>query len=528
MRDDVVPMLALRRLAAVLALLALVWLLLFHGLARYGVVNGDEAFRYVVAATMLDTGDYFRLDFRGEQRLYDTFMTAPVLYRAEAFVIGVLGEGRLAMRLLSALFGLASVMLTGALARRLAGDRAGLLAAAVQLTTFQFVYWHSARTGEAETATAFFFTAVAWSFLRFAQTGRGAVVHHVCWLLLANTKLPLALLPLLAELAAFAALPSMRPRFRVWLRTAVLVLPLGLVWHFGQLVANWEGFVAVASEMFSQASGTALDAPVYAPLANATFYFFAVLYGAFPYSLLYPCALASLLWTADREDRERWLVLGLFVAAVFAFFLLVAKHYRWYWTPALPLLSVFVGVWLDRSARRGPSVSLVVALGLLAAGLALIDVDIAGMNPFSARTPMLPLVLPLRSLMPMPIALQALLVALAAAGLAVALGRALGERAGAMLVGILVAVSFATAVARMAGPLQYLDHRTEMARVREEIDRARAAGEPLSLPIALREGGDLKVRALFANDFEIVAGEGDTGFWLIQERDPPSAGVRVD
>ena len=180
MRDD--AMLALRR-HAWLALAPLAYLVLFHGLGRYGLVNGDEGFYHTVAVTMVETGDFFRLDFHGEHRLYDTFMNAPLQYWGRALAVLLLGDGRVAMRIQSALFGLASVILSFAFARRLSGRRAAFLVAGIQLTTFQFVYWHSARTGELETATAFFFTAVACCFLRYIETGRGIVLHHVCWLM---------------------------------------------------------------------------------------------------------------------------------------------------------------------------------------------------------------------------------------------------------------------------------------------------------------------------------------------------------
>ena len=64
-------MVAARRRAAVLALVPLVYLVHLYGLDRYGLVNGDEGFYHAVAVAMVETGDYLRLDFHGEHRLYD-------------------------------------------------------------------------------------------------------------------------------------------------------------------------------------------------------------------------------------------------------------------------------------------------------------------------------------------------------------------------------------------------------------------------------------------------------------------------
>jgi len=506
----------------VLALVPLVYLVLFHGLGRYGLVNGDEGFYHAVAVKMVESGDFFRLDFHGEHRLYDTFMNAPLQYWGRVLAVALFGDGPFAMRIQSAAFALASLGLTAAFAARLAGRRAGVLAAAIQLTTFQFVYWHSARTGELETATAFFLTAVAAAFVRYLETGRGLVLHHVCWVLLANWKLPLLLVPVLAEGAAFLLLPAARARFLPWLRAALWVLPLGFAWHLVQLVAHGDGFVAVASQMLAQAGGGAVEAPRHSLLGNAQFYLFAVLYGAFPYSLLYPFAFGSLLLA--RSGRDRWLLMGLFIAAVFVFFLLVAKHFRWYWTPAIPLLSICVAVWLDRLARGRPGIAGVGAAGVFLAGLALLDVDVTGANPFAARTPYLPLVTPLRSLVALPLSVQALgLFTLGAAG-AVVLRGWRGHRAGAALASVVLTASLAVGAARVLWPLQHLDHRTEMVQVRERIDAERRAGRSLALPIAIREGGELKVRSLFARDFEIVPGRDGVSWWLFAPGDERAEG----
>ena len=519
MRDNVQSMLARMSGMTVLVLAPLVYLVLFHGLGRYGLVNGDEGFYHAVAVKMVETGDFFRLDFHGEHRLYDTFMNAPLQYWGRALAVALFGDGPFAMRIQSAVFALASLVLTSVLTLRLAGRRAALLAAAIQLTTFQFVYWHSARTGELETATAFFMTAVVATFVRYLETGRGLILHHVCWVLLANWKLPLLFVPLLAEGAAFALLPAARARFFPWLRAALWVLPLGFSWHLGQLVSHGDGFVAVVRQMLSQAGGAAVEAPRYSLLGNAQFYLFAVLYGGFPYSLLYPFAFGSLLLA--RRERDRWVVPGLFIAAVFVFFLLVAKHFRWYWTPALPLLSIGVAAWLDRLAVSRPRFAGIGAAGALLTGLVLLDIDVMGANPFAARTPYLPLVTPLRSLVALPLMVQALgLFALGAVG-AAALRR---DRANAALAGVLLGVSLSVGAARVLWPLQHLDHRTEMVRVRERVDADLRAGRPLVFPIAVREGGELKVRSLFARDFEIVPGRAGVSWWLFAPGDARAVG----
>ena len=114
----------------------------FYGLGHYGPVNNDEALYHGIAEHMVATGDWFHLFFRGEERIYDVYMNAPLHYWARALLISSFGNSYWTMRILSALFGLATVLATAALARTVAGPRAALTAGLVQLTTVQFVYLH--------------------------------------------------------------------------------------------------------------------------------------------------------------------------------------------------------------------------------------------------------------------------------------------------------------------------------------------------------------------------------------------------
>ena len=64
----------------VFALIVLSIPIIFWGLGSYSVANNDEAYYHSVARTMVDTGNWLRLEFTGEHRLYDTFMNAPLHY----------------------------------------------------------------------------------------------------------------------------------------------------------------------------------------------------------------------------------------------------------------------------------------------------------------------------------------------------------------------------------------------------------------------------------------------------------------
>jgi 4-amino-4-deoxy-L-arabinose transferase-like glycosyltransferase len=126
---------------AVLLLLA-ASVLLFAGLGRADLFNPDEPREAEMAREMLVSGDHTVPHLNGE----------PFLEKPPLFYWGVVsayricgGPGEAAARLVPALAGLLTVLLTFRMARDLLGERAALVAALVLLTAFQF-FWIARRT----------------------------------------------------------------------------------------------------------------------------------------------------------------------------------------------------------------------------------------------------------------------------------------------------------------------------------------------------------------------------------------------
>ena len=209
MRSQLVPCLALM---GVLTLLSVP--VIFYGLGDYGLVNGDEGVYHSISRNMLESGNWWRLEFTGEHRVYDTFMNSPLQYWLRGNVIRVLGDNYWSMRISSAVFAWLSVLALFTLVWWMATPRAAFLAALAQLTTFQFIYQHGARTGELEPFVCFLLIAAALTFLRGIFEGRSFALHVLCIGLLANFKMPLVILPLLADLAFFAVASEHRPHLR--------------------------------------------------------------------------------------------------------------------------------------------------------------------------------------------------------------------------------------------------------------------------------------------------------------------------
>lgn len=283
---------------AVSILLAMCVPIMLFQLGGYGLVSGDEAFYHGVAESMVETGNWLSIDFRGEHRPYDTFMNAPLQYWLRAGFIEIFGSNYWTMRIASASFGVACVLMTYWMLLPVAGGRAALLAGLILLTTFQFVYLHSARSGVVETTLAFLYALTAHLFMAAIRGRRGFIAHHLCIAALLNLKLPVALIPLIAELAYFAIDRDARRCVSKWLLSGIAIAPLALGWHLYQAFALDQPATAVLSRMLSQGSG---ELGFLATRArNLIFYAGTLLYGTFPYALLYPWAI----WTTLRPRNE--------------------------------------------------------------------------------------------------------------------------------------------------------------------------------------------------------------------------------
>lgn len=486
--------------------------LLLWKLGSYSFVNGDEALYHGVAESMVASGDWLTLRFRGEPRLYDTFMNAPLQYWARAVLIAVFGSSPWTARILSAIFGVGAVLATWRLGLELDrehGPWAPLAAAGALLTSLQFVYLHSARTGELDTAVAFFLVVSAWLFLRTLERGGGFWGHHACVAVLLTLKLPLVLVPLAAELAVFALRRDARPHLGRWLRTGLVVAPIALVWHAGQALALGDAFVEVVRTMGGQASGDVGVAVGGAARSQVAYYAAVAAFGAWPWALAWPWAVVSVLRRGVAEGHVgRWLVPGCYAAAVVAFFLLVSKRAPWYVLPAYPFLQLFVGSWLVGLARRVPDAVELVGAALVLAAVAWVAVPMVGYDPFA-----LPAVH-----VPMPVRVRGpggglslagwlatgVAVALALGALRARLAGGARARFGAGLAAGIAAGLVLPAAVRVAAPLAFLDHQSPLAQLARALEDRRAAGVPLREPVDVPSGSPLLVRYYFGDAWYTV------------------------
>ncbi len=357
-------------------------LLLLTGLDAVDLWAPDEP-RYAQVAEEMRSGVHGRAGFVLPHLNGEPYTQKPPLYFWIAAGIGAL-QGRvteLAARLPSALSGIALVALTLALGSRLLGGGAGLLGAALLLTTFSFA--HLARRAQLDPLLALLETCALAAFFRLDR-GLGAraanlAALHAALGLAVLAKGPVGLLVPLLVVATYLVWEGRPRELRRVLAPWALVLSLGpgLVWLFAALALAPPGTFgeAVGTNVFGRFfTGTSHERPFF-------YYVYQFPVEALPWTVLWPAVFVAarrhVFARADAAVRSEaalraWRFLLSWVGASVVFFSFSAGKRGLYLLPALPgaaLLCADASLRLLAERARPPR-ALSVAAGCGAALLA--------------------------------------------------------------------------------------------------------------------------------------------------------------
>lgn len=492
-------------------MLALAVPLILLGIGQSGVVDTDEAFYQDIALNMLAGGNFFELRSGNAIYVYDTFANAPLQYWARAAVAALLGKSILSMRILSALSAILAVLMTYRLALYLGDRRAAFASGLSLLTTFQFLYLHSARTGELEPTVCLLLVSCAFLFIRrLDDPSRHWLPHHLLVAVLFNLKAPTVFLPVAAELLAFLFIPEARRHFKDWLKWGFLLLPLALFWHGYQALQYPEQVRGVLVAVLHQMSGDFAASPSGGLLGRLSYYGEKILFGAFPYALLYPLAIVGIARNAfgasrdpaDEHNGAR--VVLLYLLATLAFYLGISKVGPWYIVHAYPFFAALLGLYLasleDRKAK-GPW--LVGALAIVASLLFWLQPEIAGYNPFSADAYVIPMRTHWRDISGVgPLVGMPLLGLLLLGGLMAWRGRAPESFSGGLALVILV-VFAGYASLRGLAPLAHIGHLSPIAALDADLKDRVTSGSPIPFPVDVPRTHPWVVNYYFFQDFDV-------------------------
>jgi 4-amino-4-deoxy-L-arabinose transferase-like glycosyltransferase len=372
------------RPSALLLLVAIAGAALFLGLGRSDTYNPDEPRELEMAREMHVGGDHVTPRFNGAPFLEKP----PLFYWLVSATYGLAGgPGETPGRVVPAVAGLLTVLLTFVLARALLGQTTAFLAALVLLTSFEFFY--IARRSMIDMPLTLATTAACVGlYLGINGSGRGRRV----WLLLGYTALAAALMfkgivgagiPGLAVVGWIAARRDVRAIARHGLVPGVLLalVPVGL-WvaalHARLGADAVREFVLVNNVLrFTGGAAKGHDQPFW-------YYLPTLLTDMAPWSALLPFAFAAACGAAARRhpalrDLALWFGLPLVLLSI------ASTKRGIYLLPIYPPAAILVAWWLAGGEgapdppRRGRRLAQGLLLGaLFALALVVIVAGVAG------------------------------------------------------------------------------------------------------------------------------------------------------
>jgi 4-amino-4-deoxy-L-arabinose transferase-like glycosyltransferase len=324
----------------ILVLLALCVFLFFFKLGSRALWDHDEGIHAAIARNMVVTGDWITPSFNGE-----AFFDKPILFNwigASSFAL--LGFTELAARLPAALLGLACVVVTYLLGKRMFGSSVGFLSGLVLATSGVFLLL--SRTVQYDMVLTFFTTLSLFFFysgtMDAKKRRRYFLLFYVAVAFAVLAKGPLGLvLPALVigpYLLLTRQLRLLREMQIGW--GVLIVLAIASPWYILMAVRN-ESYL---SEFFlGQNLGYFLSAESRHP---EPFYFYLLVLPVlfFPWTAFLPLAIYGPLRDRQSRSQDPIRFLLIWVIVTFLFFSLAVSKLETYLLPMFPAVALLIAL----------------------------------------------------------------------------------------------------------------------------------------------------------------------------------------
>lgn len=334
----------------ILVLLAVCLFLFFFKLGSRALWDHDEGIHAAMARTMVETGDWVTPTFNGEG-----FYDKPALFNwLGALSFEVLGFTELAARLPSAVLGLASVLVTYLLGRRLFGSRVGFLGGLILATSGLFMVL--SRAVQYDMVLAFFTTLSLFSFYSGVvdekHRRRYFLLFYVAAAFAVLAKGPLGLvIPALVigpYLLLTRRLGLMREMQIGW--GVLIVVAIASPWYILMGLRN-EDFL---SHFFlGQNVGYFLSAE--SRHAEPFYFYLLVLPGLlFPWTAFLPLAIYRPLSDPQSRSKDPIRFLLVWVIVIFVFFSVAVSKLETYLLPLFPAVALLIALLWEKLLTTRP------------------------------------------------------------------------------------------------------------------------------------------------------------------------------
>jgi 4-amino-4-deoxy-L-arabinose transferase-like glycosyltransferase len=319
-------------LLVLVAAFALLWRLGTGSLAAW-----DEAIYAEVSKEMLTPGNWLTLHWQYQP----WFEKPPLFIWISALFFRVFGVSELWARVPSALSGIGLIAVTYLIGKFKYGERVGILAAVVLLTSYNFLSF--SRFGTMDVMLTLFTYVAVYAYLRLNNENQKwwYLVWFSCALALmvkgaGGVIAPAAIaLALVVDKRVSAAIRS-KHFWQGMLLALLIVAPwhvLMYVWYGRTFLDEYIGYHVIAR------STKTLEGH-----ASGYFYYVGKLVdGFFPWSLLAPFAVVAII--RKREPRS-W-ILPILSALVFGLYTLIPTRRPWYIIPLYPALAILIAAFIS-------------------------------------------------------------------------------------------------------------------------------------------------------------------------------------
>ncbi len=356
--------------ASVLAIVGcIVILLYFFQLGQAPFVDPPEGLHANIAQEMNAKGDWLTPHMNGV-RYFDK---PPLLYWLMGGSFGLMGTSEWAARGWSALFAVATALLTAWLGMRIGSKRLGLIAGLIVAVNFEFFVF--GRLVKQDILFIFFILLSFAFFIVYYQDGiRTALIG--CYASLGATVLAKDILGVIGPVVVFILFlvlireRNLSARWLSWAGLAAFAV-IAFPWYLLMELKN-PGFLwyTVVDKHVLNFFYHRVFPDEDIPLTSLEFLAVTAV-GFLPWSLMLPFALTSAFSRPlGTKEANIWFLLALWVGAVLLLFTISEFKLPHYGLPAFPAMALLVAkVWDDALARK-PAASSVHSL--LAPGLAIV------------------------------------------------------------------------------------------------------------------------------------------------------------
>jgi 4-amino-4-deoxy-L-arabinose transferase-like glycosyltransferase len=290
------------------------------------------------------------------------FQKPPLTFWIQGAFFHLFGVSEFSARFASALAGVAVVLLTYGIARRLAGATAGVFAGFVLLTTNHFDRVTREATTDALLCLCIYLALYAWIrrregnplwfYLACLAVGAGAMIKGPAVLVA-----PLAI----ALDWALCRRSERTPGWRELCLGGLLALAAVAPWHIWMIIRYGRPFLDeyFGHQLFARATSVLESSG-----GGSAYYLGIVFFGAFPWCVVALFAAARWLWQKEWEHSLAWALIGILV---FGYSLIPTKH-EWYVIPIYPAIAIEVGRLLSDAGRKWRIVHYA-AIAVIAIGL---------------------------------------------------------------------------------------------------------------------------------------------------------------